>query len=73
MNKALRIHSPGKRIHYSMLCCATILLMMLSACGQTGPLTLPEDTETAPAVAEQDAEEAQKTGNEDEDRDGTRR
>ena len=73
MNPALRICTTRTAILFSRVCCSAVLLMMLSACGQTGPLTLPEDTETAPAVAEQAAEDAEKSRNEDEDRDGTRR
>ena len=73
MNQSLRNCSTRKGIRLSLACIGAILLLMLSSCGQTGPLFLPEDPETDATAAEQSVEEGQKPGNEDEDGDGTRR
>mgnify|MGYP001817505674 FL=1 len=70
MNQPLRIHSARKGFRPGLACCSAILLMMLSACGQRGPLFLPEDPETKPAAAEQPADDAQKPDKEVEEEDG---
>ena len=70
MNQPLKNHSARKGIRPSLACTGAILLMMLASCGQTGPLFLPEDSETEAHPAEQAAEEKQKPGAEEEDEDG---
>ena len=70
MNQPLQNHSVRKGIRLSLACCSAILLMMLSACGQSGPLFLPEDSRTESATTEQAADAGQKSDSEEEDGEG---
>lgn len=67
MNQSLRNCSTRKGIRLSRACCCAVLMVMLSSCGQNGPLFLPEDPKTEDAAVEQVPEDGQKPENEDED------
>ena len=54
------------RIRPALLCCGALLITVLSACGQRGPLYLPEDPATESAPAEQQVEDGQESTAEDE-------
>lgn len=69
MNRPLQVH----RTRLILACFCATLLMMLAACGQKGPLYLPEDTEQGAARAEQEVDDGQKSGGEDEDEEGAGR
>ena len=73
MNQPLRTYRTCKGIRLGLACCGTILLMMLAACGQKGPLFLPEDTESEPATIEQAVGDGQNSGEEDENGEGAGR
>ena len=69
MNRPLQVH----RTRLILACFCATLLMMIAACGQRGPLYLPEDTESGAARAEQAVEDGQQSGEEDEDEEGAGR
>ena len=71
MNRALPIHNARKGIHPGLTCCIALLLVLLTGCGQKGPLFLPETSETESVTTELAAENEQISDQQDEDEDGS--
>ena len=63
------------RIRPALLCCGILLLTALSACGQSGPLFIPEEPAAESDATGQPAENGQEspTGDEDEEAEGSGR